>query len=195
MTRRRLLNNDANQIAQKSPACNKDITGTGQGDLDAIRGCTEYHGTILVENSPVEYLSLDGVEKIDGNLIIKSSSNLRGFSAPKLKSVKGQLHIAEHTGMEKLELPALTEVSSLTLSVLPVLETIQFPAGLTKVDDLVLQDTRASGIAGLQMDSLHSFTLTQNNYMKQFELPVKQMTGSLFVTGNGHELDFEVLSM
>lgn len=93
--------------------------------------------------------------------------------------------------MNKLELPSLTQAKQLTLAVLPVLEHIQFPAKLTKVEDVRIEDIRASGIDGFEPASLNSLTLTENSYIKSFKLSVQELLGSLYVTANGHDLAFE----
>ncbi|KAI9490842.1 hypothetical protein BDB00DRAFT_836313 [Zychaea mexicana] len=183
----------AQQPAQQQPksVCNQDITGTGQGDLDAIRGCKQFYGSITMDSPPVDRLTLDGVEQITGNVLIKGSSSLRSFSAPNLKSVQGALTIREHTALQQLDLPVLQEATSLTLGVLPELEKIDFPAGLSKVQDLTIEDTRASVIGGLKLDSLNKFTLTENNLMNSFDFPVKEVTGELYVVGNGNNMEFK----
>ncbi|KAI9247173.1 hypothetical protein BDA99DRAFT_526294 [Phascolomyces articulosus] len=183
------------QQPQAGGVCNTDITGTGQGDLDKIQGCKEYHGNIVMDNPPVDRLTLSGVEQIIGNVLIKSSGSLRSFSAPQLKSVQGALSIREHTGLQQLDLPALQQVTSLTLSVLPELENINFPAGLSSVQDLTIEDTRATAIGGLQLNTLNKFTLTQNTLMSVFEFPAKEMTGELFVVGNGNNMEFKATQL
>lgn len=145
-----------------------------------------------MEKPPVDQLTLEGVESIQGNLIIRGSDTLTSFRAPQLKSVKGELSISQHTRLERLDLGSLTEVQSLTLSVLPVLEKIDFAAGLSQVDDLRIEDTRASNIGGLKLERLHSFALTENTLMKKFELSAKEITGKLFVVGNSNEMEFDV---
>ncbi|KAI8136796.1 hypothetical protein BJV82DRAFT_547843 [Fennellomyces sp. T-0311] len=179
------------QAQKQQGVCSTDITGTGQGDLDAIKGCKQFHGSITMDKPPVGQLSLDGVEEIMGNLVIRGSSSLKSISAPNLKSVQGTLIIREHTGLSQLNFPALTEAKSLTLGILPELEKIDFPAGLSKVDDLIIEDVRASTIGGLKVERLHDFTLTENNLMKTFDFPVKDMTGNLYVVGNSNDMDFE----
>ncbi|CDS05179.1 hypothetical protein LRAMOSA07708 [Lichtheimia ramosa] len=191
-----IANSQENIAAQKpqtstSDVCSTDITGSGQGDLDAIKGCKTYKGTITMEKPPVDQLTLEGVESIQGNLILRGSDTLTSFRAPQLKSVKGELSISQHTRLERLDLGALTEVQSLTLSVLPVLEKIDFTAGLSQVDDLRIEDTRASNIGGLKLDKLHSFALTENTLMKKFELSAKEITGRLYVVGNNNEMEFD----
>ena len=181
------------QSQKQNSVCTTDITGTGQGDLDAIKGCKQFHGSITMHQPPVHQLTLEGVEEITGDVSITGSSSLRSLRAPNLKSVQGALKISEHTGLQELHLPALQESTSLTLSVLPELEKIDFPAGLSKVQDLTIQDTRATTIGGLKFDTLNKFTLTANTLMNSFDLQVKEMSGELYVVGNGDHMEFKVI--
>ncbi|KAG2221232.1 hypothetical protein INT45_013943 [Circinella minor] len=179
------------QATKPTGVCGTDITGTGQGDLDAIKGCKQFHGTITMHQPPVHQLTLAGVEEIIGDVLITGSSSLRTLSAPNLKSVQGELRISEHTGLQQLDLPTLQETTGLTLSVLPELEKIDFPAGLSKVQDLTIQDTRATIIGGLKFDTLNKFTLTANTLMNSFDLQVKEISGELYVVGNGDHMEFK----
>lgn len=182
----------AQQQQKQQSVCSQDIIGTGQGDLDAIKGCKQYQGTITVSNVSGSDLVLEGVETVTGSVIITDSSGLSRFSAPNLKSVSGELKITQHLGLVKLELPALSEVQRLTLRVLPEVEAIDFPAGLAKVNQVTIDDTPVATVNGLTFDTVGKLTLSQNTLMKRFELPASRVSESLLVVGNSHELDFEV---
>lgn len=173
--------------------CSADVKVMGQGDLDAIKHCKKFTGNVMIDDVHVPQLELSGVEEISGDLVIQGSTDLKVFSAPQLKTVKGELKVTNHTILEKVDLPALMEAKGLTLAILPALEKIQFPSGLTKIDDMRIEDTRAPGIDGFHPESMNSFTLTNNNYMKHFDFSsVKELKGSLYVIANGHALEFQV---
>ncbi|ORY89880.1 hypothetical protein BCR43DRAFT_539255 [Syncephalastrum racemosum] len=178
-------------LGQAADSCSKDVKVSSQGDLDAIKSCKEYKGTITIDNTPLEQLRLEGVQTLQGDLLVQKNEALRSFSAPQLQAVQGHLKIHTQVQMNKLDMPALTEAKQLTLAVLPVLEHIQFPAKLTKVEDVRIEDIRASGIDGFEPASLNSLTLTENSYIKSFKLSVQELLGSLYVTANGHDLAFE----
>ncbi|KAG0194829.1 hypothetical protein DFQ28_005042 [Apophysomyces sp. BC1034] len=164
----------------------------GQGDLDTIKNCKKFSGNIMIDDVHVPQLELNGVEEISGDLIIQGSTDLRSFSAPQLRAVKGELKVTNHTILEKVDLPALMEAKGLTLAILPALEKIQFPAGLSKVEDMRIEDTRAPRIEGFHPESMNSFTLTNNNYMKHFDFSsVKELKGSMYVIANGHTLELQ----
>ncbi|KAI7870660.1 hypothetical protein BDF14DRAFT_1873856 [Spinellus fusiger] len=172
-------------------ACSGSINPVSQADLEAIKGCRIFNGSIIIDASKEAFLALNGVEEITGDLTVQGSSDLKSFGAPQLKSVGGELKITNNTVLERADFPGLTQAKTLILAILPGLQVIQFPSVLSKVSSARIEDTRAPTILGFSPEVMDSFTLTNNNYMKQFDLSsVKDMTGTLFVTSNGQGLDF-----
>ncbi|CAO3588977.1 unnamed protein product [Absidia cylindrospora] len=163
-----------------------------QVDLDSVKGCQVFSGTITIDGSGAEELALAGVEEISGNLVLSGNAGLRTFQAPHLARVKGELRVVNQTVLGKLQLPMLVETKSLMLSVLPALEHIDFPAHLSSVQDAHIEDTHAPSVEGFVPQHMHSFALISNNYMKQFDFSsVQDLSGTLHVASNGHALDFQ----
>lgn len=176
-----------------SGLCDKDLKVSTQSDLDTIKSCKLFSGTITIDSSPAGELALAGVEEITGGLLMSGNVGLRTFQAPDLVKVKGELRIVNHTVLGKLQLPKLVEARKLMLSVLPALEQIEFSAGLTQVDEAHIEDTHAPAVSGFKPEQLRSFTLISNNYLRQFDFSsVKDVMGSLHVASNGNGLDFQV---
>ncbi|KAI8343213.1 hypothetical protein BC941DRAFT_465379 [Chlamydoabsidia padenii] len=179
-------------ITQAASLCEKDLKVSTQSDLDSIKSCKLYTGTITIDSSSAGELALAGVEEINGGLLLSGNLDLRTFQAPDLAKVKGELRVVNHTVLGKLQLPKLVETNTLMLSVLPALEEIDFPAGLTKVDDAHIEDTHAPAVSGFKPEQIRSFTLISNNYLRQFDFSsVKDVLGSLHVASNGNGLDFQ----
>lgn len=142
---------------------------------------------------PAANLRLDGVQQLIGDLVMSGNVDLVSFSAPSLQKVDGNIKIINHTILNKLELPLLTEVNGFHLAVLPALEVINFPAGLTKVNSLRIEDTRAPKIDGLKSESVESFTLLSNKHMRSNDLSsLKGITGDMLILGNNPEMPFIV---
>ncbi|KAG2210444.1 hypothetical protein INT47_002386 [Mucor saturninus] len=171
--------------------CEKNVSVTSQGDLDAISSCTVFKGVITMDIVPAAHLKLDGVQQLIGDLVMSGNVDLVSFSAPSLQKVDGNIKIINHTILNKLELPLLTEVNGFHLSVLPALEVINFPAGLVKVNSLRIEDTRAPQIDGLKSESIESFTLLSNKHMRSNDLSsLKGITGDMLILGNNPEMPF-----
>lgn len=139
------------------------------------------------------HLKMDGVQQLVGDLVMSGNVDLLSFSAPSLQKVDGNIRIINHTILNKLELPLLTEVNGFHLAVLPALEVINFPAGLTKVNSMRIEDTRAPKVDGFKPESIESFTLLSNKHMRSLDLSsLKGVTGDMLVLGNNPAMPFIV---
>lgn len=136
---------------------------------------------------------MEGIQQLTGDLIMSGNVDMVSFSAPNLQKVDGHVKIINHTILNKLEFPLLTETNGFHLAVLPALEKIGFPAGLTKVNSIRIEDTRAPSIDGFKPETVESFTLLSNKYMKSFDFTsVKDVTGDMLLLGNNPALVFNV---
>lgn len=176
-------------------ACEKNVKVTSQGDLDALKSCTTFKGVITMDTVPAGQLRLEGVEQLIGDIIMSGNVDLVSFSAPNLQKVDGQIKIINHTILNKLEFPLLTETNGFHVAVVPALEKINFPAGLTKVNTMRIEDTRAPSVGGFKPERIDSFTLLSNKYMKTFDFSsVKEVNGEMLLLGNNPSLVFTVRS-
>ncbi|KAI9351700.1 hypothetical protein BD770DRAFT_393917 [Pilaira anomala] len=118
-------------LGMAESACEKNVKVTSQGDLDALKSCATFKGIITMDTVPAGQLRLEGVEQLIGDIIMSGNVDLVSFSAPNLQKVDGQIKIINHTILNKLEFPLLTETNGFHVAVVPALEKINFPAGLT----------------------------------------------------------------
>lgn len=161
--------------------------------MDAIKGCKTFKGVIEINQINAATLKLEGVEQLLGDLILTGNADLQSFAAPDLQKVDGQFRIENHTILNKVDLPKLTEAKGMSMAVLPALEVINFPAGLSKVNILRIEDTRVPKVDGFKAETLESFSLLNNNYIKSFDFnSVREVTGDLLILGNNRGLSFEV---
>lgn len=173
--------------------CEKNLRVAAQADFDTIKNCKIFKGMIEINQMAATQLKMEGVEQLIGDLTMSGNTDLQTFSAPELQKVDGQIKIDNHTVLSKAEFPKLQEVKSFSLSVLPALENINFPAGLTKVKTARFQDTRAPKVEGFKPETIESFTLLSNNYMRSFDFnSVKEVIGDILVLGNNHGMTFDV---
>ncbi|CAO3654530.1 unnamed protein product [Mucor fragilis] len=172
--------------------CEKNFKVMAQADLDTIKTCKIFKGTIDIDHMTATQLKMEGVEQLIGDLVMNGNADLEKFSAPELQKVDGSIKIENHTILNKVEFPKLTEAKTFSMAVLPALEVINFPAGLTKVNSMRIEDTRAPKVDGFRPETIESFTLLSNNYMKSFDFnSVKEVTGDMLVLGNNKLMTFE----
>ncbi|KAK4515006.1 3-ketoacyl-CoA thiolase with broad chain length specificity [Mucor velutinosus] len=177
---------------QVEAGCEKNVKVMSQADLDAIRTCKIFKGTIDIDHIAATQLRMEGVEQLIGDLVMNGNVDLEKFSAPELQKVEGAVKIENHTILNKMEFPKLTEAKTFSMAVVPALEVISFPAGLTKVNNMRIEDTRAPKVDGFRPETIESFTLLSNNYMKSFDFnSVKEVTGEMLILGNNKLMTFE----
>ncbi|CAO3593692.1 unnamed protein product [Absidia cylindrospora] len=181
------------QPAAPPDVCHQDMLAKTQDDLDTLQGCGVYTGTLTIDGSGAETLALNGVtDMLEGTLILTNNNALHSFTAPGLTKVH-ELRVINHTLLAKLNLPLLIQADTLMLSVLPALQTLDFPATLSYADHVHIEDTRiAPHITGFKPEQLKSFVLVSNNYLQQFDASsINIIDGPLRVVSNGNALDFQ----
>ncbi|KAI8877029.1 hypothetical protein K501DRAFT_199109 [Backusella circina FSU 941] len=172
--------------------CKTDLKVWSHEDLDSISGCTTFDGSILIEKTGNWDMQLHGVETVTGSIILRENVDLQVFSAPDLQSVHGDIHIEQNTALSVLDLPRLTDANAVSLIVVPSLDRIDFPAGLSHINSLRIEDSKAEVITGLTATALNSLILTNNNFMTRFEMPsVTKINGNLLVVGNNAQMVFD----
>lgn len=180
-------------VVKVAAECEKNIKVAAQADLDSIKNCKIFKGVIDITQMAATQLKMEGVEQLIGDLTMSGNVDLQTFSAPELQMVDGQIKIDNHTVLSKAEFPKLQEAKSVTMAILPALESINFPAGLTKVNAARFQDTRAPKVEGFKPETIESFTLSSNNYMRSFDFnSVKEVTGDILILGNNRGMTFDV---
>ncbi|KAI9249997.1 hypothetical protein BY458DRAFT_559827 [Sporodiniella umbellata] len=181
----------ATALGASDPSCQRTLKVLNQLDLDSIKHCKTFEGTITVDKIGVApMLTMEGVENLVGDLFLSNNADLGGFSAPHLKTVEGQVRIENHTILRKAEFPQLTQVNSMTFSVLPALDALQFPAGLSKIGTFKIEDTKVPKVDGFKPESIGSLTLTHNNYMQAFDFSSVKQANEVHITGNNPEMVF-----
>ncbi|KAI7903507.1 uncharacterized protein BX663DRAFT_567544 [Cokeromyces recurvatus] len=179
-------------LGAEDKVCEKSIKVNTQSDLDAIKSCKIFKGAINIDQLAVANLRLDGVQQIIGDLILTGNADLLSFSAPDLQKVDGHIKVENHTILSKAEFPKLTEAKSFSMAVLPALEVIHFPSGLSKIVSMRIEDTRAPRVEGFKPETLDTFILTNNVYLKSFDFnSVKEVKGDILVLGNNRAMTFE----
>lgn len=172
--------------------CQGDIKVKNQGDLDALRSCKNFIGNILIEDTPMTEVNINGVETLQGDLTIKSNEKLEKISLS-LQGVNGKLSMLNNKILTSLNMPQLAATRVFELSVHPALNEIKFPAGLSQVEQMTISDTTATKIEGLKMSGIKDMTITNNIYLKQLSIGnLTKITGSLIVSANSPSLVADV---
>lgn len=175
--------------------CSGDIKVTAQGDLDALRSCKSFKGSITIDGTAANQLTLDGVQHIDGDLNVKNNEVLSRLSLPNLQAVNGVVNLENNKALNSLDMPYLSAVRSFTMAVHPALPSISFPAGLSQVDRLMISDTTTTRIEGVKASQIGELVVDNNIYLKSLNLGnLSKVTTGLTVSANSPSLTLDVSS-
>lgn len=165
-----------------------------QADLDAIKVCQTYTGTISVDGSSVQTLQMNGVQTINGDLVLKNNDNLSSFNAPALQSIKGQLEMSNQTHLSSFVVPKLQTAEGINIAVLPQLVDVSFLNTINGLKKLSVTDTRAVNIQNAYVTDLQQLTLNNNVNLTSIQFPsLFKVDGEVYITGNGLSCSAEVI--
>ncbi|KAI8384879.1 uncharacterized protein BYT42DRAFT_563932 [Radiomyces spectabilis] len=172
--------------------CNQELKVNSQQDLDSIRQCRLFTGTITVDQTDASSLKFNGVETLDGSVILTGNNALTQLSFPQLVSVSNQIKLENNRALVSVDFPMLQSVRSFEIIVHPALQALSFPAELSHIDTFTVTDTTITRVDGLKAAQIRDFTVTNNIYLKSVTASnMTAINGMLMIADNspGFSLD------
>lgn len=167
-------------------------TITASADASQVASCTVYSGSIAVptdisdatDSNGRNSLSIDGVQRIVGNVTINNAANLAELSFPELTSIQG-LQLGGLTVLSSLSLPSIQEIRQLNLTALPALQDLAFGDGVTQARSVLITNTGLSSLRGLdQLESVDSFNVNNNAALQNISLSVTSIKNAINIAAN-----------
>ena len=161
-----------------------------------MASCTTYSGSITIPtlisdggDSERNRLSVEGVERIVGNVTINDVVNLAGISFPDLTAIVG-LQLGGLTVLSELSMPQIQEIRQLNLTAMPALQELSFGGdGVTRSQSILITNTGLSSLQGLdQLKSVDSFNVNNNGALQNISLSVASIKNAINIAANA---DFE----
>lgn len=175
--------------------CSNSATFTIEASADASRiaSCTTYSGSVAIETglsvpqdgNGHQSLSVDGVEKISGNLTVTNAAMLSSLTFSSLKSIGG-FELGQLTLLSELSFPQLTSVGTMNFTALPALQSLSFGGtGITQADSILITNTGLSSLQGINnLQSVSSFNVNNNQALQNISLQVTSIKNSLDIEAN-----------
>jgi hypothetical protein len=182
-------------LSANTNGCSGPAEIKSEQDLDAVRGCEVFDGSITIHNFTTEQamINLSQLQQVHGDLVFKGNNDLSQIILAGLKQVDGQLAFQNNQQLKRLDLTQLTAVYSLEISVQPALDAILFPSGLSQIESMTVTDTIASKIEGITTSKIKDVHIANNNYLKSFNLNhLQQVAGSMTIAANSPNLTLDV---
>lgn len=182
---------DALPLAQCSNS--ETLTVTASADIDQVASCTTYSGSIAIptdisdsgNSEGQNRLSIEGVERIAGNVTVNDAVNMAGLAFPDLTSING-LQLGGLTVLSELSMPQIQEIRQLNLTAMPALQELSFGGdGVTRSQSILITNTGLSSLQGLdQLESVDSFNVNNNGALQNISLSVSSIRNAINIAAN-----------
>lgn len=170
-----------------------DTKISSQSDATEIASCSTVKGDITVSSDFSGSLTLDTIEKIEGDLTLNNVTGLSSLSADSISEITGTFKLASLTTLSNLNFPKLDAVGSLDWKVLPALESLSFDTGVTSAGDVYIYDTKLGSLDGITLETVGAFDIENNRFLKTVNVNnLKNATGDITFASNYDSLEIEL---
>lgn len=132
-------------------------------------------------------VDLGSVESIKGSLTADSTS-LISLSATSLNSISDSFTLTNLTALSTLSMTSLSSVGSIQWQTLPALNSLTFTNGVKSATSVTISDTHLSSLDGLDLETVGTMNLNNNNRLTEIDLALTNLTGNIILQANGQSL-------
>lgn len=174
--------------------CSGPVHIKSELDLDSIRHCQTFDGSITIQNMTSEgVINLSQLQHVQGDLVFNGNADLSQVVLAGLRQVDGELKFQDNQQLKRLDLTQLSAVRSLDFSVEPALDAILFPSGLSQIESMTVTDTLANKIEGLTFNKIKDVHIANNVYLKNINMNhLQQVGGTMTISSNSPNLTLDV---
>jgi hypothetical protein len=142
---------------------------------------------VVATNAP-DTINLDGIQELDGDLIVTNASQLSTLGADSLETIKGDFHLDEVQLLSSLNFPRLTNVENIIWNALANLQTLTFTSSVKKASIINIQNTQLNSLEGIDLVSVDTFILANNGYLEKVDLQLGNISTQLTLEANSVKL-------
>ncbi|KAL8876923.1 MAG: hypothetical protein Q9198_004964 [Flavoplaca austrocitrina] len=169
-----------------------EITINSSEDADAISSCETYDGDVIISSEASGQLSLNGVERISGDLRCTNASQLTAINADQLSQIGGIFDLEELQIMSSLQMSALVGVNQIRWIALPALQSLNFAQGVARANQVYISNTGLTDLAGIELEQVAAMDINNNQYLRTINVNgLTNVTQSLSFSANGMNLEIE----
>ncbi|KAF5096272.1 hypothetical protein D0Z00_002832 [Geotrichum galactomycetum] len=163
-------------------------------DLDGISSCSIFKGDIVFDGS-LATASINGIESIEGDLIVKNITTLNSLTAPLLANITGAFTLEILQSLTTVSFPKLTSVGDISFITLNVLDTLQLDAGITQAKSLIISDTTIKSLKGISLLTVDTLNINNNKFLTTLDFNLRSVSNILEFssTGSNVQLTFPYL--
>jgi hypothetical protein len=176
--------------AATSSICSQSTaTINSQADATALADCTTISGSVVIGTAASGEIDLNGPDQIKGDLIAENAGALTSLTSTSIATIGGAFTLSNLTVLSTLSFSDLTSVGSINWAALPALPSLTFPQFVTSASSVVITNTFLSTLDGINLETVDTLNINNNNRLKTFSTQVANITSSLNIDSNGKSLD------
>ncbi|CAI8498941.1 unnamed protein product [Hanseniaspora opuntiae] len=168
--------------------CKKSYSIENGAQLNRLSSeCHTIIGSLTFDNYQDPIVDLGNIEVIDGNLVLENSANIVRIDCPKLNTIKGEFKIQVLTSLTSIHLRELHTVQKIYWRVVPILSTVEFVKGLSKIEEVTISDTSLVGFEGFsggKVEQLKVFNINNNRFMETINCNIQSVSEQLSIQSN-----------
>jgi len=178
-------------------SCSVSATTTIQsgGDASALASCSTFSGSIAIATGASGDFALNGIQKLEGNLVANECPNITSITGDSLETLDGDFELTDTTSLNTIGFPKLTTVGTLKWISVSVLSTINFPAEITKADGIDIENTQLQDLTGINLKTVGDVKIVNNKFITAIDMQLTNITGVLLFQGNNANLAVKLLSL
>ncbi|KAL3424457.1 GPI-anchored cell wall organization protein ecm33 [Phlyctema vagabunda] len=165
------------------------VTVNSAADATAIADCSTIKGDLLVGPNAVGVIDLSGPEAISGSLIVENAGLLVTLQSNTIGTIGDSFTLTNLTTLSTLSFGSLVGVGQIAWSALPALPQLTFPASVSKAKSVLITNTFLSTLDGINLDSVDTMDINNNNRLRTFSTQVSNITQMLNIDSNGRNLE------
>jgi hypothetical protein len=177
--------------AQSSSICSQaTATINSQADASSLASsCSTVNGDVSIGVNVASAIALDGIQQINGDLIAVGVANMTSLSGNDLNAIGGTMRLSGLKFLSNLGFPQLTSVKAFDFEHLAQLQELSFgKPGVTHAESVLITDTELNSLAGIDLTSVETIDINNNQFLNDFTTQLNNVTGSLNINANGPSL-------
>lgn len=176
--------------ASSASVCSQaTATINSAADATALADCSTISGAVLIGTAASGTIDISGPQQITGDLIVENAGALTTLSSSSIGTIGGQFLLNNLTILSTLQFTDLVSVGSISWTALPALPQLTFTAVVKKAASVLITNTFLSTLDGINLDTVATLDINNNNRLKTFSTQVANITQLLNVASNGMDLD------
>lgn len=180
--------NSGCRLAQSRTCTVSTTTIQSQAEATGLAGCQTVSGTVVIGSEAPGAIQLSGPEVITGDLIVRNNSRIETVSSDTIERIGGEFNLNDLSSLRSVSFSALTQVESISWISVGGLNSATL-GPLTRAQDVILSDTFLDDLSAFDLTTVRTFDVNNNRPLERLNLEFTSISGNLNIKDNGLGLE------